>query len=682
MRAFRFRRGPLRVDWAATSDSRTAPMLQKLRDKTSGWIAGTVLGLLTIPFAFFGMEQYAQQSSADWVAKVEAPPQWWQAAPHWWPARMLWQVEEITTEEFRTQFEQARQQERAARGEQFDPREFEAKDNKRKVVEEMIDARVLKMLAGHAGVEVSDDQVRSTIQGIPAFQVDGKFNPQQYQMVLASQVPQRTPRQFEQLVREDLQQSLIPSGLAASGFATASEVDRLLRLLGEKRDVAFVVMPAPAPDAGAVAAADIQHWYDSHADAYRAPESVVLEYVDIDGSKLQPAPAGEAVLRQRYEQEKARFNEPEQRLASHILVKVDKDATPAEQAAAKAKADGIAAQVRAPGADFAALARADSDDTGSKEAGGDLGWVGKDMMDKPFEDALFAMQKGDIAGPVKSAFGWHVIQLREVKAGRQVPFEQVRDQLAQEQADADRERAFNDLTGKLVDQVYRNPTSLAPAARSANLPVQRSGRLVRGAATGIFANPALQRAAFSDALIQDGTVSDPIELGPNHSVLIRVVEHEPERVQPLAQVSQRVIAAIRHDRAARAAVAAADRMLAEVRGGKSFAEAAATRQLAATDVPGVSRGMPLPNAEASQAMFAAPAPKAGKPTLGKVVAADGSIVVYEVRKVTPGDTKEATAEQRAGLQQQLAQVGGNDDVAALVKALRKRMQVTVAEDRL
>jgi peptidyl-prolyl cis-trans isomerase D len=657
-------------------------MLQKLREKTSGWIAGTVLGLLTIPFAFFGMEQYVQQTSEGWVAKVEAPPQWWRSAPHWWPARMLWQVEEISTDEFRTRFEQARQSEREARGEQFDPREFEGKDNKRKVVEEMIDARVLKMLAGDAGVEVSDAQVRSAIQGIPAFQVDGKFNPQQYQMVLASQMPQRTPRQFEQLVREDLQQSLIPSGLAASGFATTSEVDRLLRLLGEKRDLAFVVMPAPAPDTGAVAAADIQHWYDSHGAAYRAPESVVLEYVDIDGSQLQLAPADEAVLRQRYKQEQARFTEPEQRLASHILVKVGKDASPAEQAAAKAKAEGIAAQARAPGADFAALARADSDDTGSKDAGGDLGWVGKDMMDKPFEDALFAMQAGGIVGPVKTAFGWHVIQLRDIKAGRQTPFEQVREQLAKEQADADRERAFNDLTGKLVDQVYRNPTSLAPAARSANLPVQRSGKLVRGAATGIFANPALQRAAFSEALIQDGTVSDPIEVGPNHSVLVRVVEHEPERVQPLAQVSQRVIAAIRRDRAAKAAIAAADAMLAEVRGGKSFAEAAAVRQLAATDMPGVPRGMPVPSPEASQAMFAAPAPKAGQPTVGKVVSADGSIVVYEVRKIVPGDIKEATAAQRTGLQQQLAQVGGNDDVTALVKALRTRMKVTVAEDRL
>ena len=146
-------------------------------------------------------------------------------------------------------------------------------------------------MAARSGIVVGDVQVRDMIQGIPAFQVDGKFNAQQYQLTLASQVPARSPRQFEQMVREDLQQSLIPSQLVESSFATPSEVDRLLRLLGEKRDVSFVVMPPPAADAGAVSAAEIQRWYDSHAGDYRAPETVTLEYVDIDGSQLAPPAA-------------------------------------------------------------------------------------------------------------------------------------------------------------------------------------------------------------------------------------------------------------------------------------------------------------------------------------------------------------------------------------------------------
>ena len=657
-------------------------MLQKLRDKTSGWIAGTVLGLLTIPFAFFGMEQYMHQNNATWVAKVEAAPSWWRGAPHWWPASQLWQVEEIDAAEFRQRFEQERQSARQAQGDAFDARVFEAKDNKRRIVDAMIDERVLRMMAARDGIAVGDLQVRREIEAIEAFQVDGKFNPQQYQLVLASQVPQRTPVEFQQLVRDDLERTLVPQQLAASGFATDAEVDRVLAVIGATRDASVLVMPPPSPDAGAVDAAAIQRWYDTHAADYMAPETVALEYVDIDGSAMTPPAATEAALKQRYEQEKARFQEPEQRLVSHILVKVDKDADAAAQAAAKARAEAIAAQARAPGADFAALARADSGDTGSKDNGGDLGWVVKGMMTKPFEDALFAMQQGDIGGPVKTEFGWHVLQLRDVKPGRLTPFADVRAQLEKEQADADRERMFNDLTGKLVDQVYRNPTSLAAAAKAANLPVQRTAPFARGGGSGLEANPAVQRAAFSDALVQDGTVSDPIEIGPNHSVLIRVVAHEAAHRQPLSEVAPRVIAAIRNDRAAKAASAAADALVAEVRGGKAFDVAAGERGLAATSYPTLPRGLGIPDAETNDAVFAAPAPDAGKSTVGKTVLGDGRIVVYQVRGVTPGDPKEATPERRRQLRDQLGQVTAMEAVEAIVRDLRRHMRISVAEDRL
>jgi peptidyl-prolyl cis-trans isomerase D len=659
-------------------------MLQKLRDKTSGWIAGTILALLTIPFAFFGMEQYISQSHATWAAQVDVPPHWWATAPHWWPARMLWHQEDIEADDFRTEFERVRQRERASQGDAFDARAFETPEKKREVLDGLIDRRLVKVLADRAGIAVGDDMVRNSIQSIPAFQVDGKFSPQQYQLVLAAQVPRRSPLQFEDLVRSDLQQGMIPTQVAQSAFATPSEVGRVLALLGETRDVGFAVVPKPAPDAGAVSAAEIQKWYDAHQSSYRAPETVRLEYVEVDGATLVPEAATEAELRQRYTQEKQRFNEPEQRLVSHILVKVAPDANAAAKAAARARADALAAQARAPGADFAAIARTSSEDTGSATAGGDLGWVTPEgMVPEAFSKALFAMQPGTIAGPVETEAGWHVIQLRDVKAGREVPFEEVRAQLAQEQLDADRERMFNDVTGKLVDQVYRNPGSLEAAAAAAKLPVQKTGVIVRGAgAAGIAANPAVQRAAFSEALVQDGTVSDPIELGPNHSVLIRVLEHEPERQLPLSAVATRVIAEVRKDRAAKAAVKQADAMVAEVRAGKPLADVAAARQLAASNVPAMPRGMPLPTAEANKAMFAAPHPAAGKPSVGKVVLDDGRIVVYAIAKVTPGVSKDATAEQRATLAKQLGQAIGNDDVAAMLKALRLGAKIQVAEDRL
>ena len=169
-------------------------MLQALRDKSSGWIATVILGLLVVPFAFFGMEQYLFQRNDTFVAKIEAPPKWWRSAPAWWPVTMLWQREEVGADEFRTAFEQARQQQRTAQGEQFDPREFESADNKRSVLDSLIDQQVLQMSAGRAGVAIGDAQVRDAIQAIPAFQVDGKFDPQRYQLALGSQIPRQTPQ--------------------------------------------------------------------------------------------------------------------------------------------------------------------------------------------------------------------------------------------------------------------------------------------------------------------------------------------------------------------------------------------------------------------------------------------------------------------------------------------------------
>jgi peptidyl-prolyl cis-trans isomerase D len=659
-------------------------MLQKLREKTSGWIAIVVLGLLCIPFAFFGMEQYLFQSNQTFAAKVEAPPKWWQSAPSWWPATMLWQREEIGTDEFRAAFEQARQQQRTAQGDNFDPREFESIDNKRKTLDSLIDQAVLRMTATRAGIAISDAQVRDAIQSIPAFQVDGKFDPQRYQLALASQVPAMTPRGFEQRIREGLQQSLVATQVVGSAFVTPSEMQRLMKLLGERRDVSFVVLPPPAADMAAVSDADIQKWYDGHKNAYRAPETVAIEYVDINAATLPSAAAAdEAALRARYEQEKARFVEPEQRSASHILVKVDAGADAKTQKAAQDKASRLATEAKQPGADFAALARANSDDAGSKDGGGDLGWIVHDgSMVKPFEDALFAMKVGDVSAPVKTDFGWHVIQLHEIKTGKQTSFEDARAELERDQGEVDRERRFNELTGKLVDQVLKNPTSLAPAARSVNLQVQKLGPFARGQGTGIAANQALVRAAFSESLIQDGTVSDPIEIGPGHSAVIRVTQHTPERPQTLAQVKERIVAEIHGDRTRKTAQADADAMIARLRAGDTLAALASARKLSAQSVPNVPRQAPVPDMAATEAYFEVAPPAAGKVSPGKATLGDGNTVVFAVTKVTPGNPKEASEQERTTLQQQLAQLTGNDDAAAMLKALRSRMKITVEESRL
>ena len=655
-------------------------MLQKLRDTTSGWIATVILGLLIIPFAFFGMESYMSQRVDSYAARIAQPPSWWQSAPQTWPVTYFWRTHDIDTAEFRQRFEQARMRARDEQGDKFDAKAFESAENKRKLLDEMIDEQVMRLSAERDNILISDGEVRNAIQGVPDFQVDGKFDGTRYQLVLASQSPPQAPRDFEARIRDNLQYGLIPNRLARSAFVTNAEVDRVLRLLGEQRDVSFVMLPATPADTAAVTPAQIQGWYKSHAAGYRQPETVRLEYVEVDGASLPPPVIDEAALGKRYQDEAAKFSAAGQRQVSHILINVAADASDADKKAAEARATKLAAEARAPGADFAALAKANSDDAGSKDKGGDLGFMTKGGLPGPFEDAAFAMTSGEVRGPIKSDFGWHIIKVGEIRTGTQRPFEEVRAQLQAELQESERDRAYNELSGKLVDQVYKNPSSLEPAAKAMGLEVKTTPLFSRAGGEGIAANQKVVRSAFSETLIQDGTASDPIELGPNHSVMIRVIEHNPERARPLAEVSEAVVAAIRMDRQHKAAEAAAD-ALVKAATTNGLAKAADNAKLAMSEMNAMERASAIPSRRAVDAFFDAPRPSNNQISVDKVEMG-GQYMVYAIRAVRDGDLTKAPPQERDQLREQLANIAGIDAQKSYVKASRAKYRISVAEDRL
>jgi len=656
-------------------------MLQALREKTSGWIAIAIVAVLAVPFAFFGMEQYLFQGASSDVAKIEAPPRWWASAPDWAPVRKLvWDTEEITAEDLRGAFETERRRRRDMEGDRFDARAFESRAARREVLETLIDRAVMRLAARQAGIAVGDAQVHRAIVEMQPFLVDGKFDPQLYQFLLSSQNPPLTHQAFHESTREDLQQALIPSQVARSAFIPDAQVQRISRLLEQTRDVRFAVLPAPDTDTAEISDEQIAQWHQSHLHLYRAPETVSLEYLEIDGSQLPPpGEPDEASLRQRYEQEKARFTEPEQRLASHILIRPGGD-DEAAQKAAEEQAAALADQARS-GVDFATLAREHSDDPGSKAAGGDLGWVERGVMVGPFEDALFAMQQGEIKGPVKTDFGWHVLQLRELKAGAEAPFEAVREDLIKEEREAMLERQFSDLSGQAVDEIYRTPTSLDAAAALVGQTVQKVGPVARGERTGFAARPEIQRAAFSESLIQDRTVSDPIELGPQHIALIRVVEHTPERALTQDEAREQVIADIRHDRSVQQARERADLLLARLQEGTDLQVLADEAGVQLNIDQGLTRRRAVQTG--GEVFFSVPAPsEAGPPAAGKFILPDNKIVLFVVDKVVPGDIDAATAPQQVELRQYLLGLYGEEDVQTLLKMCRREMKISVFENRL
>jgi len=659
-------------------------MLQTLRDKASGWLVTVVLGLLMVPFLFVVDSSYFGGIGVQNVGRVAVPPSWWSSAPSWWPLSYLWNHQEISIEEFRRHFEQARMLARQQQGDNFDPREFESTENKRTVLERLIEQKVVQLAANNAHISVSEQAVNAYIGRLPEFQNGGQFSEDRYRLILAQSG--YTHGGFKLYVRQTLEQSLMPEVLARSGFVTTGERNRLLALLGETRDVEFVRLPKPqiSTDAPAIDEAQITQWYQTHTSDFIAPQSVTIEYVELNESSLPPLPLpDEASLRQRYEQEKIRFVTPEQRRASHILIAIPADADAKAQADAGVKAAMLADQARLEGADFAALARENSDDPGSSAQGGNLGWVEPGLMVGAFEQALFAMQPGEVSGPVRSEFGFHIIKLHEIQGGEGQSFEHVREQLAAEQEQADLERALNDLAGQLVDTTDRSPTILESAAQELGLQMQVLGPFTRQTASGIAAHPAVQRAAFSDILLEDGTVSELIEIAPNHHVMLRVREHTAEQVQPLEQVREHVIAAIAVDQASQHAQAQADTFLAQLaEEGQSLAALAQAQNLPLFPIPQLPRNAQILPPQAEQAVFSVAAPEAGQPTYGKVKTEDGSYMLFAITNVTAGNLEAIPEAYQAQLQQELGQLDGLAAVQTWTQGMRKRAQVQIREEQL
>ncbi|MCD8456019.1 peptidylprolyl isomerase [Xylella taiwanensis] len=655
-------------------------MLQKLREKTSGWIATAIIGLLVIPFLFVIDVRYIGGGGKDKVAQVKVSPTWWKSAPALWPISLLWQHQEISKQEFQSRFDQARMQQRAQQGEGFDAREFETLDNKLKLLDQLIEEHVMRLVAEDAGVVINDEAVRDIIANDQRFQIKGKFNQDRYRMVLAQGPTMRTPQMYESYVRSMMQLSMIPSAIFDSGFVPNTESERILTLLGQTRNVDLVTLPVLNPDTAEVSDTQIKEWYDAHRNDFHQPETLSFEYVDLDAANLPASTPAEVVLRKRYAALQRAGVQNEQRKAAHILITTSAD--PASQKVAKAKAAKLAEEARKPGADFAALARINSQDPGSKDAGGDLGWVERGMMVKPFEDALFAMKVGEVVGPIETEFGYHVIKLEDIKAAKRLPFEAVRDQLAAEQTKEDIEKAFNDVTGKLMDLLVKNPNDLSSAAAQLGLPLRKLGPVSRRNAIGIAADSAVQRVLFSEDFIQEGRVSDPIQIKPNHSVVLRVIARIPEQQLPLDKVRERVIAAVRADRVDKDGASAADVLVARLQKGESLQGLAKTEKLQITPFNGLQRTAPVPTLTANRAIFSALSPVAGKPTVGKVRLDDGRYAVFMITKVIPGDLTQLPEEQKAMLRQQLGQIEGTLAVHAYVDMMRKRFKVTIDESQL
>jgi peptidyl-prolyl cis-trans isomerase D len=635
-------------------------MLQAIRTKMHGWPSIILLGICVVAMSLFGMESYFTSRNDTFVAKVGKI--------------------EISQNDFQTRTNQLRQQESEQQGDKFDSSVFEKPETKLRILDAMVDQQLLLQANDDWGMRVSDTAVRDYISTIPGFQVNNAFDPTTYRTWLISQ--RKTPEGFDSEIRASLAGQLVPDAINDSAIITDASVDHFLGLISQRRDVRYFILPKPKLADSTVTDQQIDAYYKAHQAEYMSPEQVSVKYLEVDSADIKPdAAPTEDDLKKRYDEEKQRFVQPDQRLVSHILINVPANATPDQQKAALAKADKIAAQANA--GNFATLAKQDSQDLGSKAQGGDLGWLQKGMTNGPFEAAMLALQKGQISKPVLSPEGYHIIYLRDLRSGDAKPFSEVRDQLVKELSTGGKDRKYNDIAGKLVNNTYQNPSSLEPAATAMSLPIKTTPLFARTGGAGLAANPKFIAAAFGDDVMVQGNNSSLIDLGGNHSVVLHIDKHVPAAVRPLADVRADVQKKILDERTLAAGKAEAETLLARLRKGEAMPAVAATGGATVKADAGVVRsqqpGAPvttLPPPLLKQTFLLAH-PTADKPQFASVDMQDGTYALLALDKVQDGDLTKVAPQERDALRQQMAQAYGSETTRELIEQLRAKTKITI-----
>jgi peptidyl-prolyl cis-trans isomerase D len=410
-------------------------------------------------------------------------------------------------------------------------------------LERLVRERVLSEAADKLRLSTSDTRLARELQQNPSIaslrRPDGTLDLERYRQLVASQG--LTPEGFEARVRRDLSLRQVEAGVLGTVVAGAAVADVALGAFFEKREIQMVTLQA-ADFATKVVPTDseLEGYYKSHPKEFQAPESINIEYVVLDLDSIKKSiSVNESDLKTYYEQNVARLSGNEERRASHILIAAPKDAPAAEREKAKAKAVELLTQVRKAPSEFADLARKNSQDKGSAPAGGDLDFFGRGAMVKPFEEAAFAMKKGDISDVVESDFGFHVIQLTDIKAPKQRSFEELRPNLEADLKTQQAQRKFAESADAFTNGVYEQPDSLKPVADRLKLDIKSANGLLRQPAqgtTGVLANAKFLTALFGDDAAQKKRNTEAVEVGPNQLVSGRVSQYSPARTLPLSEV--------------------------------------------------------------------------------------------------------------------------------------------------
>lgn len=618
-----------------------------------------LLLLLVFPaFAFFGIQGYDQFFSND--GAVAQVGDW-----------------KITRQDFETAQRQQHEQLRQQLGDRFDADLLDTPEARNRILDGLITQRALLAQAIEHRIAVPDERLRETIRGIPGLTgADGTFDLDRYRQLLRAQG--KNEATFEAEVRRDIALQALPEAIAQTTFVPASLVDRLLAIGEQTREIREMPFePTDFVDGIEPTDEQLAAWYERNASQFEVPENARVEYLVLTAEAV----AGKIEVtaddaRAYYEQNKARFTTAEQRRASHILVRVDDGADAAQREAARAKAEAIVARLK-EGADFAELARTESQDPGSAASGGDLGFFSADMMVKPFADAAFALGEKETSAVVETEFGFHVIRVTDVRPGTQRSFESARPEIESEIRSQQLSSRFAEAAETFSNLVYEQPDSLEPAAKRFGLEIQTADGVMRSGTPQLprespLNNRRLLATLFSADSIETKRNTEAVDAGGNTLVSARIVEHRSLQRKPFEAVKDEVRARMIAEESRRLAVEAGGKKLAALRAGEAQGAFGAPRTVGRMPTEA------FPPA-AVEAVFRAPTDPL--PSFVGADLGDKGYAIFQITRITLPDDK-VTAERRDTYRDQLSQAYAQQVLVDYLASVRQRSDVVTYPDRL
>ena len=559
-----------------------------------------------------------------------------------------------------------------------DPKQLDTPQARYATLERLVRDRVFAAAAQSSHLITSDARLARALQDIPAIAAlkrpDGSLDTEAYRSLVGAQG--LTPEGFEANVRRELSVSQVMGGVMSTAFATDAAAKLAFDSLYQRREIQVARFNASdyAKQVNPTDA-DIEAFYKANAQRFQQQEQAAVEYVVLDLDSVRSGiRVNEDDLRTYYKENLTRLAAKEERRASHILINAAKDAPAADRDQAKARAQELLAQVRKSPASFAEVAKKSSQDSGSAPAGGDLNFFGRGAMVKPFEDAVFAMKKGEISDVVESDFGYHIILLTDIKTPRQPSFEELRPSLEAELKQQQAQRKFAEVAEAFTNSVYEQPDSLKPVADSLKLKIQTAEGVTRvpgPGASGPLANPKFLEALFANDSVEGKRNTSAIEVGPSQLVAGRISTYTPTRTLPLQEVSDRARLLLIAEKSAELA-----RKDAEAKKAAWMGNAAPAAGLAPAVVVSRDQTQNLPRAVVDAALRASP------DSLPSWVSADlGSqgTAVVKVLRIIPREGVDA--QQAAQQRQQLQQWWTTAEGFAYYEMLKERFKVQIKPTR-